>query len=172
MRALYRFAIAVFVLAISQYLMTPASSEGSLTVAGYVENVWLNANTVSFKAKLDTGAKTSSINAPKFRSFEKDGRDWVRFTIVNSKGDLVTVEKPVVRKASIRRSGTLPVKRPVIIFKVCVAGHTKDVEFTLADRSSMNYQILIGRRFLNGSILVDSGRAFLTSDKCRRGEWH
>ena len=148
----------------------PALSEASsdLIVVGYVENAWFEGNSIAFTAKLDTGAKSSSINAPQYEEFRRDERDWVRFEIINSKGRTLKVERPIVRFVRIRRSGTASGRRPVILLKVCVAGKTAEVEFNLGDREEMNYQVLIGRTFLAGRMLVNSGETFMASKLCRK----
>lgn len=137
------------------------------TIAGWVENGWIGEPPIKVKVKLDTGAKNSSINAPVYREFYKDGQQFVSFILTNNDGAEVTIEKPLARTARIRRAGVGMRERPVIMLKVCVAGVTSDVEFTLADRSEMNYPILIGRTFLADKILVDSGRTFLANDQCK-----
>jgi len=50
--------------------------------------------------------------------------------------------------------------------KVCIGGTTGFAEFTLSDRQSMNYQVLIGRSFMTDRILIDPGKSFLVSDRC------
>ena len=140
---------------------------GELRTAGYVENVWLANATFALKAKLDTGAKTSSIHVRSFERFTLRGRDWVRFSIVNGTGQNITLERPIERIASIRRAGVGVQQRPIISLSVCVAGHTSETEFNLTDRAKMNYKALIGRTFLAGRILVDSGRLFLGSGLCQ-----
>ncbi len=133
---------------------------------GWIENAWFGNAEIKFQAKLDTGAKTSSINAPKFQEFERNGEKWVRFRITNAEGQGHTVESKIVRTSRIRRSGVAPVSRPVILIHVCIAGQKARVEFTLADRTGMDYQVLIGRTFLAGRLLVDSRRTHLRSGLC------
>jgi hypothetical protein len=147
-------------------IATSHANAGGKSIAGWVEHAWLNGNQISVHAKLDTGAKSSSISAADYEKFMRDGRDWVRFSIVNAKGKTLEIARPVERVARVRRAGTATEERPVILLKVCVAGYMEEAEFTLADRSSMNYQILIGREFLKDRILVDSARSFIASGEC------
>lgn len=137
-------------------------------VAGWIENAWLNGTALSLKAKLDTGAKSSSINAPEYTKFERDGKKWVRFKVTNSDGKSLDIEAPVVRVARIRRSGVKTAERPVIVLPLCVAGKRGDAEFTLADRTGMNYQLLIGRTFMADRILVDSRRTNIGTGECAK----
>ena len=50
--------------------------ETGLSIAGWIENAWLSEDgkQVSVRAKLDTGAKSSSINAPDYREFMHEGQ--------------------------------------------------------------------------------------------------
>lgn len=143
-----------------------ASRQQGMAVAGWVENGWLGDPPVRFKVKLDTGAKTSSIHAAQYREYVRDGTQRVSFTLVNNQGRELKIDTPVLRTASIRRAGSERSDRPVIRLKLCIAGVASPVEFTMADRSELQYPVLIGRSFLAGKILVDSARTFQASKTC------
>lgn len=139
-------------------------------IAGYTEETLVTgtAKPVRFEAKLDTGATTSAINTDgDHEEYTRDGGPWVRFTVKNPKGVALKVDARIVRYANVKRAGTADERRPVVKLKACVAGITKSEEFTLSDRSGMDYPILVGRNFLGSEILVDSGRTGLTTGKCR-----
>jgi len=119
-----------------------------------------------FEAKLDSGADTSSINARNIERFRKGGRSFVRFDIVDDTGKTVVIERAVVRRVRVRRAGGNDDSRVVVRFKVCVGGSAAESEFTVADRDDLEYQVLIGRTFMAGRILVDSGRQRIVSDRC------
>lgn len=135
-------------------------------VMGWVERAVLLPSRVPFLAKLDTGAKTTSINAQDVTLFEKEGRKWVRFTVRNSKGDSTTFERPVVRTSRIRRTGVGVVTRPVVSLRICIGRFKTLAQVNLANRKNMRYQLLIGRRLMEGRILVDSQRQFVVSPAC------
>ena len=158
--------VGIFILMLPQSLTTAQAAEPR--TAGYVENLWLANATFSLKAKLDTGAKTSSIHVQKFERFTSQGRDWVRFSISNSAGQSLTLERRIERVASIRRAGVGVQQRIIILLSVCVVGQTAETEFNLTDRHKMNYQALIGRTFLAGRILVDSEKSFVGSGLCQK----
>jgi hypothetical protein len=46
-------------------------------LAGYLENVQIMPSALELKAKLDTGADHSSLNASEIRIFNRDGKRWV-----------------------------------------------------------------------------------------------
>lgn len=137
-------------------------------IAGWIENAWLEGSAIKVRAKLDTGAKSSSINAPDRTLFSRGGEDWLRFRLSNIDGASIEIERRIIRHVRIRRAGADTETRPVIALTVCVAGQTAEAEFTVADRTGMDYQILIGRSFLAGTMLVDSGRTYLGSGRCTR----
>ncbi|MCH9809497.1 MAG: RimK/LysX family protein [Alphaproteobacteria bacterium] len=135
-------------------------------VAGYVEQAWSEGFGGPFSAKLDTGAKTSSINAQKVEMFQRGGQAWIRFSLTNESEIPATFEKRIVRTARIKRAGVGAEQRPVAVLTVCVAGVRAATEFTLNNRSGMQYPFLIGRSFLQGRLLVDSGAMNIARQYC------
>ena len=53
-----------------------------------------------------------------------------------------------------------PHERYVIPLNIIIGGKKENVELSLADRSSMRYPILIGRRVLKGKYLVDVNKKY------------
>ncbi|MEZ5740563.1 MAG: ATP-dependent zinc protease [Burkholderiaceae bacterium] len=135
----------------------------------YVENAWFNDKTFALGAKLDSGAKTSSIDSANAEKFEQNGKSWYRVHLVDADGIRRTVEGPVVRDVVIRRAGAARQRRAVISLQVCVAGQSGEAEFTLADRTGQDYPVLIGRSFMAKRILIDSGATHLHDAACRNG---
>jgi len=135
-------------------------------VMGWVERAILLPSRVPFLAKLDTGAKTTSINAQDVRAFKKNGRSWVRFTVRNKEGASASFERPVIRTSRIRRTGVGAVTRYVVSLHLCIGPFKTVAQVNLANRKNMRYQLLIGRRLMKGRILVDSQRQFIVSPAC------
>lgn len=138
-----------------------ASPQTPLITAGWIERATLFPANVSLKAKMDTGAKTSSINAADIEFLNREQQSWVRFSLVNSEGESVNIEQPVVRNVIIKRHFGRKQERPVIRLDFCVGNIRKTAEVTLVDRSGLNYQFLIGRNFMADNILVNPGKTFL-----------
>lgn len=137
-------------------------------IAGWIEWAKLDNYDIKFKAKLDTGAKTSSINAEDLKLFEKNGRQYARFSVTNSAGQSVTIEEPVNHTAVIKRHFDKKQERPVINLKICIGEISKMTEVNLVDRRGLNYQLLIGRSYLAGDLLIDSKAVFLISLQCKQ----
>jgi hypothetical protein len=144
-----------------------APSNNDLLVAGWVENVSIFPGNFKIKAKLDTGARNSSLNAKHIEEVERDGEKWLRFELKNWKGRTQSFEARVIRTATIKQHETQSVTRPVIRLGICLGNVYKEVEVNLQDRSKFNYQLLIGRSYLRNSILVDASATFKVRTDCQ-----
>ncbi len=160
---------AILLPALSTVAAAQKADKSALSVLGYIEYVYFDAPTIQLKAKLDTGATTSSMNALNKEAFKKDGKDWMRFDVIDPEDEtnLIGFEAPVVRTVRIRRHGGEPLRRPVVLLGMCVGNVHQVAEFSLTDRSDFNYQVLVGRNFLQGHIAVDSGNKFETKPQCK-----
>ena len=140
----------------------PSSSKsiGNKLIVGEVEWLWIEAVNRVYEARVDTGATTSSISALDITPFEKDGKRWVRFRLSpDDSGDSFEVEAPLVRYVRIRQASTDELdRRPVAKLTVRLGKMTEVGEFTLNDRTEMNYPILLGREFLKDIAIVDVAR--------------
>ena len=132
-----------------------------LIIIGEVENVTFKSKGLKLKARIDTGAETSSLGVVDQQSFERDGKKWLRFTVKDPTNEkLISFEKPIVRTASIKRHGAEDMKRPVVKLKILLGKIEMERQFTLADRSKYTFPVLIGRNVLSGKYLVDVNRKF------------
>lgn len=136
-------------------------------IVGYVESILLFPSSMKIHAKVDSGAENSSLNARDLQYFQKGGADWVRFTVMNSDKETSIFEYPVVRTAKIKRHFDKTQERPVIILGICLGAVYREAEVNLVDRSGFNYQMLIGRTFLQGNFLIDPEKSFLLQPICK-----
>ncbi|HHH20176.1 MAG TPA: hypothetical protein ENK86_06675 [Campylobacterales bacterium] len=125
-------------------------------VIGRLEQVRVMEVGIAKKARIDTGAKTTSIDAHEIQLFERDGQAWVRFTFEDE-----PIEKPVVRTVLIKRHGGKSIRRQVVELELKLGQTVQTVEVTLANREKYTYAILIGRNFLRKRFLVDVSRVFM-----------
>lgn len=130
---------------------------GNKIVVGRVEWLWIEAVNRIYEARIDTGATTSSISALDITPFEKDGKRWVRFRLTpDDSDDSFEIEAPLVRYVRIRQASSEELdRRPVAALTVRLGKMTEVAEFTLTDRTQMNYPILLGREFLRDVAVVD-----------------
>lgn len=135
-------------------------------IVGRVEKVTLNSTDFVIHAKIDTGAKHSSLNATEYKLSRKNGEKWIRFNVTNKDGETITLNKRFERFAKIKRKGAEVQQRPVIEIEICLGRVKKQVEVNLVNRSNFNYQMLIGRSFLHNDIVVDVDQIFATNPEC------
>lgn len=142
-------------------------------VLGWLEWSWLLPAEVRLKAKLDTGARTSSIHAVDIEPFEHNNNKWVRFRIplsqrsddTDHKDDLV-LERPVEREVHIKDHVDQARSRFVVSLSFCVGGITFETPVSLADRSRFNYPLLFGRLAISGRAVVDPAQTFTANKRC------
>lgn len=148
------------------FFMFSQSNASVLIPAGWVEKAVLYPDGITLQAKLDTGAKTTSINAPTPEFFQRGSERWVRFTITSRDNKSTTIEAEVIREATIKRHFGNQQVRPVIMLDICIGNIRKREEVNLVGRSNLNYQLLIGRNFLKDAFLIDSGSTYRLSPDC------
>ncbi|MEM8866391.1 MAG: ATP-dependent zinc protease [Planctomycetota bacterium] len=115
------------------------------------------------KAKVDTGARSSSLHAFDVVEFDRDGVHWVRFAVhprQRSRDGIVEAEAPILEYRMVRSSSGKATRRPVIITPICLLDETWEVELTLANRDEMGFRMLLGREAFRGRFLVDAGRSY------------
>ena len=136
-------------------------------IAGWIEDVRINPGNLQVKAKLDTGARTSSMDAPHLETFKKDGKPWVRFGFSTNERRSVMIERPVKRTARIKDLTGPDQIRNVIEIGVCLDNIYTMTEVTLFDRTGFNYRLLLGRSFMNkAGIVVDPEATHITKPTC------
>ncbi len=137
----------------------PLESAGKMRV-GALETIWLPDLDLALRARIDTGAKTSSIDASNIKPFERDGKRWVRFDVVDpTSGRLISLERRLERTMGIIRSGKqVSKRRPVVKMSVLIGDLEQIAEFSLSSISHRDYQVLIGRSILRDVMIVDVSR--------------
>ena len=115
------------------------------------------------KAKVDSGARSSSLHAFEVEPFHLDDEPWVRFQvhpIQRNDTRIVVVEAKVLEYRSVRSSSGRASVRPVIVTNVRLHGQVWPVELTLANRDAMGFRMLLGREAFRRRFLVDAGSSF------------
>ena len=164
----FRFLLTALLLFFSTQ-STVVANPDQKQVSGWVEKVAVGNPPIILRAKIDTGAKHSSIHAPDVELFTKGSAEWVRFSVKNVDGDTLKIEQPVKRITQIKQKGNRPNrKRPVIELGICMGNVYKLAEVNLADRGNFNYPMLVGRSFLQGSFVVDSDQKFILQANCKQ----
>lgn len=139
-------------------------------VFGWVEKATLQSWDIEVKAKLDSGALTSSLDARDIELFEQDDQAWVRFRLKledQDSGEVFSdeIERPLYRELAVRGAGGRD-ERPVVLLEVCMGDTIYEEQFSLRDREEMNYPLLLGRRTISHLGLLDVRNTFLQSPEC------
>lgn len=148
----------------------------TLTTIGRAEQIQLvDFDDHNITAKVDTGADISSIWASDIT--DKNGT--LSFVLFGPKspyysGKVVRLRKPNYRRTRIANSFGTRELRYVVQLRVQIHGRTIKTIFSLADRSSKTYPILLGRRLLNKKFLVDvsQGQPLIAEEKAIRRRLH
>ncbi|ABV87421.1 alpha-L-glutamate ligase, RimK family [Shewanella pealeana ATCC 700345] len=122
----------------------------------------------AIKARVDSGARTSSIHAVNIRPFKREGEPWVSFElhpIQNSRKIILRCESKVVDRRNIKSSNGESEKRYVIASVIQLGGNAWEVELTLTNRDSMGYRMLLGREAMSNKTLVDPSESFCLGEK-------
>lgn len=106
-------------------------------------------------AKIDTGAYSGALHCSKIEEVLIGKKKVLRFIPSNNHDNVVELTKFV--RSYVRSSTGHRVKRYLFDTDIVIKDKTYRVRIGLSDRSDMNYEVLIGRRFLSeNNILVDS----------------
>jgi hypothetical protein len=140
-------------------------SNNNSTIIGFREWVGLPfLGLAAIKAKIDTGAKTSSLHA--FDIFLEDGpnkKTYVLFKVhplQNELGLVVSCRALLVDRRVVTDSGGHREERYVIRTTMTLSGIKKRVELTLTNRETMKYRMLIGRSALK-QFYIDPSQSYL-----------
>ena len=141
------------------------SSSSEKQTLGWVEKVSIGS--MDFYAKLDASSELSSINAEDIKRYKKGNKRYVRFKLVDRSGKTKAYKKRIVRIAKIKNSRGKIHKRVIVRFPICLGNTLIEEEVALADRSHLDYEMLVGRSFLSGNSIIDPSKTFSAEPSCR-----
>ena len=147
-------------------------SSDSAKLVGWRELVELpSLKLAGIPAKIDTGARTSSLHAEVLEEIEREDGRYVRFA-VNWDGERHECEAIHVDIRGITSSNGETQQRYVIKTPLRIGDLEFKAEISLADRSDMKFPMLIGRSALRRRFLVDSGYSWLQSPGIKSVKGH
>ena len=128
----------------------------NLKIIGAVEPIYFIPMKTPFSARIDTGAETSSVDVANREIFERDGRKWVAFDLINKEsGEKHHFEKKIYRQQRVKRVENGE-DRVVVMMNIKFGGEIINAQFSLAEREKFIYQGLVGRNILTGWAIVDT----------------
>ena len=112
----------------------------------------------AIKARVDSGAATSSLHAFNIVPFQRDGEMWISFEVhplQNDRSVVVRHEAPVLEQRGVRNTSGISETRYVIREELVLGEKRWPIELTLTNRDAMGYRMLLGREAMVGRVLVD-----------------
>jgi hypothetical protein len=142
--------------------MTAVKKE--LKVIGWREWVSLpDLGVGKIKAKVDSGARTSSIHAFDIEIYKRGKKEFVKFNVhpeqKSSKNEIVC-RAPILEFRKVKSSNGQSELRPVILTKIKILDDIFEIEMTLTNRDEMGFRMLLGRESIRKRFLIDTGKSF------------
>jgi hypothetical protein len=119
------------------------------------------------QARIDTGAKTSSLHVDNMSRYKKSGKLWIKFDIhpnIYKVEDIVECNAPLQDIRRIKSSNGTTEERYVIKTTMNLGSESWPIEITLTDRSDMSYLMLFGREGMGDKVLVDPSATYLLTN--------
>ncbi len=112
-------------------------------------------------ARIDSGARSSSAHCDKIWIERMAGKRVLCCQFLKRSNRVTRFEK--FRKRLVKSSNGIVQVRYVVKLKIKLNSVVKTTDVTLTDRSTMNYSVLLGRRFLKEHFLIDVSKSYLQS---------
>lgn len=125
-------------------------------IVGLREQALIAGLNIVMQARISTQVANSVVDARNIQMFERNGEEWVRFTLYNPETkEPHVLERKRLRFQTVQTTSPTPERRPVVEIRFTIGKLSQKGEFILADRSASEYPILIGRNLLRDVMLVD-----------------
>ncbi|WP_299013252.1 RimK/LysX family protein [uncultured Photobacterium sp.] len=141
--------------------MADGNDNKQKSIVGQIETIKVHELDLDFQARIDTGAKTTSIHATdikvigdKSNNMRDHLGDIVEFTATNENGEKAKYKGKIIKVSKIRNAQGVE-RRYAVKMDLGWNGEHKTVAVNLRDRSKLDYKLLIGRNWLSGDYLVD-----------------
>ncbi|SKA12705.1 ATP-dependent zinc protease family protein [Photobacterium toruni] len=162
------FLSTLLVVAATVSSMTYAANEcNGKYIVGPIETIHVKDLNMDFKARIDTGANTTSINAYDLHVIdgnnnpENNKASWnqnlgkmISFKTENAQGQEETHTGKIIKISKIRNAQGVE-RRYAVVMDLVWNGKSHAIPVNLRDRKKLVYKLLIGRNWLDGRYLVD-----------------
>ncbi len=156
---------ASFTVSANQQITTEIPKANNQPVLGHEEKARLFPGNIKIPARIDTGAATNSMHGVDTEVIEQNGKQYVRFNFIDHNDEAHQMTRPLVAQTIVKQASGKQT-RYVVEMGLCVGDYYKQTRFTLADRSRMTFPILVGRNYLNKSLLVSSAEKNTVEPNC------
>lgn len=130
-------------------------------IVGRVERVQIDGTEMRVKARIDSGAQTSSIHAENVVEKMIEGEKYVQFESLDDQEKRHVFLKKVIASTVVRSSTGEANSRYVIRMTITMAGREHEINVNLNDRTGLVYRFLVGRNLLMGNYVVDVSQSRL-----------
>lgn len=120
------------------------------------------------EAKIDTGAFSSAIHCEDIQVISENGKAILTFTLPSEfypNNETQQLRFEDFKQKKIKNSFGEAEDRYVIRTKIHIGRKTILADFSLSDRKSMRYPILIGRKAIKGKFIIDVKQVHLNGQK-------
>lgn len=132
-------------------------------ILGQYEWVWFDLMDRNIPLRVDPGVRQSALFVRQTQPFERDGKNWVRFSLAweNEDGaaEETQFEAPLARTVKPRNSDAAP--RPVISLRVQIGAIVEDVSFTLVRKNNSSHPGVLGRNLVRDIAVIDVARQYV-----------
>ncbi|HMQ11372.1 MAG TPA: RimK/LysX family protein [Oligoflexia bacterium] len=139
--------------------------KSNLSIIGWREWIALpDLKVRKIKAKIDSGARTSSLHAHKLKVLKKNNEEYAQFYIYpqqDSSKEKVLCEEKILEYRKIKSSNGITEKRPIIQTYIKINEKLWLVDLSLSNRDEMGFRILLGRTSISKKFLIDVSKSFL-----------
>lgn len=121
-------------------------------------------NLPAIKAKIDTGAKTSALHSFHLERYQKNSVDMIKFLVHPIQKNLQPViecHAPILDQREVIDSGGHKEMRYVVESLISIGDKSWPIELTLTNRDTMRFRMLLGRRAMEYSAIVEPGASYL-----------
>jgi hypothetical protein len=121
------------------------------------------------KAKIDTGARTSALDVAGYELRRAEGQGLIaelRLALHRkNRNQLYLIQTPVLRMIAVRNSNGMREQRPLIETSIRLGPVTKRVRLTVTNRAGMRFRMILGRKALEGSFVVDVSQKYVLGSR-------
>jgi hypothetical protein len=113
-------------------------------------------------ARIDSGARSSSVHCDEIWEEELGGKKVLCCHFLKRSKKVVRFKR--FKRRKIKSSNGQVEQRYMVEVKIRLGDCEKLTQVSLTDRSTMNYSVLLGRRFLEKDFLIDVSRSYVQSE--------
>ena len=139
----------------------------NLPIIGWREKIdFPGLKLLQIDAKIDTGADGSSIHYTRYKMIRQGGEKFLKFQLLSEdhpqwRSKFLKTKR--FDRINVKSSSGHIQKRIQIRTKICFLGKTFYAYFSLSNRSTMEYPVLIGKNILRNRYIVDVSQEYCSS---------